>query len=187
MLDRVLVILLVVAFVACQSCTSDSTCGSGAFCSKPTGECDATGTCAKLAEVCAEIYAPVCGCDGVTYGNSCSAVTSIAFSGECDAQKTCDKNSDCPDQFFCNRDGNCKGSGSCEEIPEVCPQYYSRTCGCDGEIYSSTCDAHGQGVSIRGDDCNEDSRNNTSSEDSSNVYSLGPFMLFIAVMSLFMF
>lgn len=34
--------------------------------------------------ICAEVYAPVCGVDGITYGNSCMAGNiEIAYSGEC--------------------------------------------------------------------------------------------------------
>ena len=37
------------------------------------GETDKPGHCAARTEMCAEIYKPVCGCDGKTYSNSCTA------------------------------------------------------------------------------------------------------------------
>jgi len=66
-------------------------CPDGEFCQYDVGSCGAEGTygtCTSIREagVCAQLYAPVCGCDGITYYNSCeseSAGVSIASEGEC--------------------------------------------------------------------------------------------------------
>ncbi len=63
-------------------------CGQGEFCKIATGECccDIEGVCVPTPEVCTEIFAPVCGCDGETYSNSCSADAAgvnIDHDGEC--------------------------------------------------------------------------------------------------------
>lgn len=67
-------------------------CAEGSFCAFPEGaDCgraDAPGTCAPKPEVCTFQFVPVCGCDGQTYGNACSAASagvSVDFVGECEA------------------------------------------------------------------------------------------------------
>ncbi len=73
-----------------ETCTDDGVdapvCGEGLFCSRPVGICGRVGTCATRPEACIQLYQPVCGCDGHTYGNGCTAASAgmnIVHTGEC--------------------------------------------------------------------------------------------------------
>lgn len=70
-------------------CYSDRDCDGDEFCEFPAGACGGKGECTEKPEVCAAIYAPVCGCDGRTYASDCSAAAkgvSIKHKGECDEE-----------------------------------------------------------------------------------------------------
>jgi len=69
-------------------CRDNTGCSENEFCQKGLSLCsrDVLGECLVRPMICTLEYLPVCGCDGVTYGNICAARSSganIAKQGEC--------------------------------------------------------------------------------------------------------
>jgi hypothetical protein len=68
-----------------------NTCSDGEYCAYEAGQycgaADAEAVCKpRPSGACSDLYAPVCGCDGQTYANSCVAAvagTGIQSAGEC--------------------------------------------------------------------------------------------------------
>jgi len=137
-------------------------CGDNSYCEFDVGGCGASGqvgVCTARPEVCAEIFAPVCGCDGETYGNACEAAAagfSIRSQGTCPVagESICGGIAGfvCAAGELCKfTDGSCGAadqSGYCIAIPNVCTTVVDEVCGCDEVTYSNECEAERAGVSI---------------------------------------
>lgn len=117
-------------------------CDAGLFCQHQPGAlcgaADAPGECVAIPDVCADIFDPVCGCDGVTYGNACEAaanLTGILDRGPCEEEPRCPES--CPVILICRicDDGSCADpvvscnpDGSCGDVSFVCPDQEYEPC-----------------------------------------------------------
>ncbi len=132
-------------------------CPEDFFCKLPVGACccDFMGHCAEIPTACPAVWDPVCGCDGVTYGNECEADragVTIAHYGECATVCGGIAGIPCPPDEFCKFPvGTCDivdNQGVCAPIPGACITLWDPVCGCDGVTYSNECEADRAGVSI---------------------------------------
>lgn len=93
--------------------------------------------------VCPDVYDPVCGVDGKTYPNACTARCSgveIAHTGECTRQCRC--NADCPVGSVCR-------DNACQPPCELYCFTYDPVCGSDGHTYGcGAADAACHGVTV---------------------------------------
>ncbi|MFQ5416372.1 MAG: Kazal-type serine protease inhibitor domain-containing protein [Myxococcota bacterium] len=134
-------------------CKGNDHCAPDDFCQKRPGACEEEGICGARPEGCIQVFDPVCGCDGRTYGNGCEAAragTSLAHEGEC-RPATCDTDEDCGPEAFCEVQAcgllDVSPAGICVPKPDACVEVFAPVCGCDEHTYGNDCLRRRAGVS----------------------------------------
>ena len=124
------------------------------------GAVDQIGTCRPVPGACTQEFAPVCGCNGQTYSNSCFAAmggTSVVHDGACaePADGSCGGHLGlaCGDSQYCEYHesdlcGAADHLGTCQDLPQACTEEFAPVCGCDGETHSNACFAAMAGTSV---------------------------------------
>lgn len=148
------------------ACMENVECLEEEYCKKADGDSDGEGECSHRPDNCPFLLKPVCGCDGLTYPNSCTAATNgvnVDYYGEC---KDCTSNAECSVGELCKKEaGDCYEKGICNERPDACIQVSDPVCGCDGITYSNPCMAELNGINIdHYGECNECVENDECSE-----------------------
>lgn len=129
-----------------RSCLHNGECGEAEYCYSPS--CKGEGWCMKRPQGCADIYSPVCGCNGFSIGNFCYAASRGVRTARCGECPPCVNNNDCATDQFCNAFGDCSGPGHCGVRPEYCPNTVEPVCGCNGVSYDNECLAWAAGVRV---------------------------------------
>ena len=137
-------------------CNNNDDCTIEEYCNKTDDDCDGSGYCKTkpMLYFCYNNdslgYAPLCGCDGSTYYNSCHAANfgvNVEQEGEC-TPYVCTDNESCSVGEYCKKaDGDCDGSGTCTAKPPGCDSG-SEVCACNGFTYGRRCGPAVDGVNI---------------------------------------
>lgn len=98
-------------------------CSAGSYCrlekAARCGEATSVGVCAPVPQICNRMFAPVCGCDGKTHSNACTAAAqgvNVRSEGACESKETQAKPAKCQPvrcRMFCKR-GWQRGPDGCE-------------------------------------------------------------------------